>query len=165
MFESIARAAILRIAKRLDFPPATLFASAEVELKGQTALPIASGREADQLQFGDRGNDVRLAQRLLSGRGYMLLADGLFGLITDRVVRQFQRDHLLKENGILGQAEMNLLEGRSARWRKLLGGKIKSGRHGIVGTAKSSLGRGHVVICRVEKYLRARLLSISRHMA
>lgn len=36
----------------------------------------------------------------------MLVADGLFGLITERVVRQFQRDHMMAETGVIGAKEM-----------------------------------------------------------
>lgn len=71
-----------------------------------------SGEEDGILGFGNRGPAVSTLQRQLSRVGYLLKADGLFGLKSERVVRQFQRDHLLPETGLLGAAERALLMGQ-----------------------------------------------------
>lgn len=49
------------------------------------------------LRKGSRGNDVILLQRKLN-----LIADGIFGPITDEAVRDFQRSHNLSVDGIVG---------------------------------------------------------------
>ena len=67
------------------------------------------GQSGDILMFGSRGIRVKQLQRALTQKGYVVVQDGLFGLICDRVVRQFQRDHLLAENGIVGKIEHLLL--------------------------------------------------------
>ena len=61
------------------------------------------------LKFGCRGHRVVRLQKRLAHVGYEIQADGVFGLVTDRVVRQFQRDHLLPENGIVAGQEMRIL--------------------------------------------------------
>ncbi|MEL6967161.1 MAG: N-acetylmuramidase domain-containing protein [Pseudomonadota bacterium] len=84
-----------------------------VEALSEPVLPRSTEAEVNategSLMFGARGEDVKGLQRALSRAGYVLVVDGLFGLVTDRVVRQFQRDHLLVVNGIAGQAERDLL--------------------------------------------------------
>ena len=59
--------------------------------------------DADLLSFGSRGSKVVQLQKALSKRGYRLVADGMFGLVTDRVVRQFQQDQKITVDGIIGR--------------------------------------------------------------
>jgi len=74
------------------------------------SLPNSAAIESTSgLRFGSRGPHVSKLQKGLSKLGYILVVDGLFGLVTDRVVRQFQRDNLLQENGIVGAVEENLI--------------------------------------------------------
>lgn len=61
-------------------------------------------------QAGDRGAVVRVVQKLLHVK-----SDGIFGLITEEAVKDFQIAHLLKVDGIVG----------FATWRKLLGYALK----------------------------------------
>ena len=49
------------------------------------------------LKTGSRGNDVKSLQQKLN-----LLADGIFGPITDEAVREFQRSNGLAVDGIVG---------------------------------------------------------------
>ncbi|MEM9677469.1 MAG: N-acetylmuramidase domain-containing protein [Pseudomonadota bacterium] len=86
-----------------------------VERMSVPTLPAVT-RDADNevapggdLMFGSRGDGVVRLQKALHRSGYVLVADGIFGLVTDRTVRQFQRDHLLVANGIIGQQERDLL--------------------------------------------------------
>lgn len=67
--------------------------------------------ELDVLRVNSRGEQVKALQRLLVGYGYDLKADGVFGTITDRHVRSFQRKMGLSADGIVG----------AKTWRKLLG--------------------------------------------
>ena len=61
-------------------------------------------------QAGDRGAVVRVVQKLLHVK-----SDGIFGMLTEEAVKDFQIDHLLKVDGIVGLAT----------WRKLLGYVLK----------------------------------------
>lgn len=61
-------------------------------------------------QAGDRGAVVRVVQKLLHVK-----SDGIFGMLTEEAVKDFQIAHLLKVDGIVG----------FATWRKLLGYALK----------------------------------------
>lgn len=67
--------------------------------------------ELSVLRVNSRGEQVKALQRLLVGYGYDLKVDGVFGTITDRHVRSFQRKNGLSADGIVGEKT----------WRKLLG--------------------------------------------
>lgn len=54
------------------------------------------------LREGDRGEEVRDAQRRLAARGWALAADGVFGPETAEAVRAFQRLQGLDPDGVLG---------------------------------------------------------------
>lgn len=55
------------------------------------------------LQLGSKGTDVKKIQRLLFFEGYDVGADdGDFGTRTDKYVREFQHDHKLDVDGIVG---------------------------------------------------------------
>lgn len=56
-----------------------------------------------------RGLDVRLAQLALSGLGYDVLADGMFGRVSRGIVQSFQTDHGLPASGALGIGEFEAL--------------------------------------------------------
>lgn len=49
------------------------------------------------IKKGSRGDDVAILQRKLN-----LIADGIFGPITDEAVREFQKSHSLTVDGIVG---------------------------------------------------------------
>lgn len=50
------------------------------------------------LKIGSRGADVKTLQKKLH-----LIADGIFGKLTDEAVREFQRKHGLTVDGVVGQ--------------------------------------------------------------
>ena len=54
------------------------------------------------LRQGSTGGAVKIAQAGLNGKGYALVADGVFGAATDRAVRKFQSDQRLGADGIIG---------------------------------------------------------------
>jgi hypothetical protein len=58
------------------------------------------------LRQGSRGDDVRELQRLLNGRNPTSLArlavDGIFGVLTDGRVREFQRQQSIGVDGLVG---------------------------------------------------------------
>ena len=117
-----------------------------------------------RLMFGAKGKLVRHLQRTLTRLGYVLVADGFFGLVTDRVVRQFQRDHLLAESGIVGAKEAALIFGKK-QVRKL-------GLESIIQQRSPQQDQGHpsefvkrTFLNRISRGLRKGLLSISNRFA
>ncbi len=83
------------------------------------ALPVAVDADDLQraLQFGARGEDVRQLQAALNANGHALVADGLFGIKTDRALRNFQRKRDLAPTGIVGFVEAHALLGTNAAVR------------------------------------------------
>jgi hypothetical protein len=62
------------------------------------------------LRRGSKGANVERLQRSLSGLGYPLAVDGIFGPATARMVKRFQSDHALVADGIAGPKTMAKLE-------------------------------------------------------
>lgn len=60
------------------------------------------------LRRGSRGNDVRTLQRILH-----LFEDGIFGSITEEIVKAFQRANNIPADGIVGNATWKLLLAKS----------------------------------------------------
>ncbi|MDY6900792.1 MAG: peptidoglycan-binding domain-containing protein [Cyanobacteriota bacterium] len=54
------------------------------------------------LRFGDRGNSVRILQRLLIAKRYPISVDGDFGVLTETAVKAFQSRRGLVVDGIVG---------------------------------------------------------------
>lgn len=52
---------------------------------------------------------VRQIQKALAGAGLKVIADGIYGAITEEAVREFQRKKELKADGIVGPATLALL--------------------------------------------------------
>jgi peptidoglycan hydrolase-like protein with peptidoglycan-binding domain len=65
---------------------------------------------AKTIRKGDRGDDVKRLQRLLSEHGYACGADGVFGSGTEAKVMAFQRDRGLGADGIVGTGTWAALE-------------------------------------------------------
>lgn len=55
------------------------------------------------IRKGDRSDDVKLCQQLLTQHGYATGADGIFGAGTEAKVKRFQQDHSLGADGIVGR--------------------------------------------------------------
>ena len=68
------------------------------------------------ISMGSSNNDVRVAQKLLNDYGYTdpygykLAEDGIFGTKTNYATRQFQKDHGLTVDGIIGPDTWGALE-------------------------------------------------------
>jgi peptidoglycan hydrolase-like protein with peptidoglycan-binding domain len=70
-----------------------------------------------QYEFGSRilrrsmrGNDVKELQTKLQSLGYDVgPIDGIFGPLTERAVKQFQKDNRLKVDGIVGPQTYDML--------------------------------------------------------
>lgn len=66
----------------------------------------------DIISLGARGDNVRTLQQRLTAAGYPVAIDGDFGPQTEAVVRQFQRDHGLIDDGTVGPKTHAALLGR-----------------------------------------------------
>lgn len=62
------------------------------------------------LRMGERGEQVRRLQTLLSHQGYQLAIDGIFGVKTQEAVKAFQAEHGLVVDGIAGMNTWRALE-------------------------------------------------------
>ncbi|MEM6623493.1 MAG: N-acetylmuramidase domain-containing protein [Pseudomonadota bacterium] len=67
------------------------------------------------LRIGERGGEVAALQRLLRTVGYHLIIDGDFGPATRRMVVQFQSDHGLTADGVVGPTTWGVLEAMAGR--------------------------------------------------
>ena len=84
------------------------------------------------IRKGSRGNEVATLQRKLN-----LIADGIFGPITDEAVRDFQKSHGLAVDGIVGPKTWDALGvGQSPNTRRI--DKI------ILHCSATQIGRAHV---------------------
>ena len=86
------------------------------QLDRQVAKFVEACRDS-VVRFGDRGPVVEFLQTQLDKDGHRLTRnrkpgagiDGVFGKMTDRAVRQFQRDEDLSIDGVVGPATWNAL--------------------------------------------------------
>jgi peptidoglycan hydrolase-like protein with peptidoglycan-binding domain len=78
--------------------------SRSVQSSGRTQAAGAN------ISRGDRGRGVASVQRALNAGGAGLAVDGKFGPLTDRAVRDFQRQNGLKVDGIVGPQTIGALE-------------------------------------------------------
>lgn len=60
---------------------------------------------------GDRGDQVLAVQQPLAADGYAITPDGDYGTATTEALKQFQADHGLEADGILGEATYEALMG------------------------------------------------------
>lgn len=85
-------------------------AAAPVKPQLTPATPsVEEELELLQVRRGDRGPLVKKLQVLLNAFGAQLIADGVFGEITEDWVKRFQRDHDLREDGVVGTLTWQLL--------------------------------------------------------
>lgn len=63
------------------------------------------------LRNGTRGPSVKRVQARLDGMGWEIVADGIFGPITERVVKSFQRRRGLVDDGVVGPKTWRALFG------------------------------------------------------
>ncbi|WP_096435608.1 peptidoglycan recognition protein family protein [Alteribacter populi] len=70
--------------------------------------------ESKLLRRGQQGADVKELQRDLTKQGYILgQVDGIFGPLTEKALREFQKDHSLLVDGIYGPESTRALKGSS----------------------------------------------------
>lgn len=73
------------------------------------AISVADELGSRHLQQGMRGSDVVQLQEVLDELGYSLGIDGIFGAETSSIVREFQQDHDLTSDGIVGPKTIQAL--------------------------------------------------------
>jgi murein DD-endopeptidase MepM/ murein hydrolase activator NlpD len=71
--------------------------------RGAAAPAAEASASPPTLKRGSRGSAVAELQRRLADAGYRLVADGIFGPITDAAVRDFQRSRRLIVDGVVGR--------------------------------------------------------------
>lgn len=85
-----------------------------------TPTPVPAGGtymfEVKKIQKGSQGADVLLCQKILKADGYkngnkQITLDGDFGSVTEKLVKQFQTDSGIKDDGICGPKTWNKLLG------------------------------------------------------
>ena len=60
-------------------------------------------------KYGSRGDGVRRLQQALCKAGYPMICDGIYGVVTLDAVVEFQKQHGLVSDGIVGPATFALL--------------------------------------------------------
>lgn len=104
-------------------------------------IPPSFGSAA-AFRLGDTGPEVLAIQQALVSSGYDVLVDGDFGPATQEAVRQFQIDHQLPADGLVGALSYQALLHRSmpeAEHRSYL-----KGNDAILRTAQQFLGVPYV---------------------
>jgi chitosanase len=74
----------------------------ELIVPARAPEPALSGRVLQLSRPYMRGNDVRTLQNALRNYGFTGDQDGVFGPMTDVLVKQFQRKHQLQPDGVVG---------------------------------------------------------------
>jgi metacaspase-1 len=74
--------------------------------------PVEPAPTRPVLRQGDRGDAVIELQQLLRDHGYGITPDGIFGVFTASIVRQFQRSYGLTADGVVGEDTWSALEGQ-----------------------------------------------------
>jgi peptidoglycan hydrolase-like protein with peptidoglycan-binding domain len=86
---------------------------------GLIALLLPSAAQArfgdDTLQIGDRGRDVKMAQKYLTKAGVRTTADGVYGKGTAGKVKRFERAEDLKVDGKLQPSDARALKAAAKR--------------------------------------------------
>jgi len=80
------------------------------------------------IRRGSKGQDVKDAQTMLYNLGYDLGSwgiDGDYGRATEAAVKEFQRDHKLNQDGVIGPLTWDALEKASEALKKPSGGGDK----------------------------------------
>lgn len=77
-------------------------------------LPVSASEFSRTLEFRHRGDDVRKLQQTLNQKGYYNYnIDGIYGVITEKAVIDFQIDHRIRIDGIAGPETQRALYGNS----------------------------------------------------
>jgi predicted chitinase len=78
------------------------------------------------LKEGMKGTEVALWQKFLKSQGFTVGVDGEFGKVTTRITVEFQKEHKLEADGIVGEGTIAAAAKLSADFKKALNIKTKS---------------------------------------
>ncbi len=125
-------------------------------ISAQAAAPAApapahttSVSTAEKLRWGSQGSAVEQLQSALNKHGNSLSVDGKFGKLTHGAVKDFQRSHDLKIDGVVGPETRGALNGSDA---PVSGGgtsatapakSATSSQQAIVDAARSQIGASY----------------------
>ena len=104
----------------------------------------------DLIQLNSRGNDVVCLKQLLKKWGYQIDETDVFDSTTDRVVRNFQHDNGLTEDGRVGSGTWSVLQNENARNAHLASRKAQEQAASMEMLRKGSTGQG---VFRLQQYL------------
>ena len=76
------------------------------------SLSVSTSYAAGQFRVGDRGEEIEEIQVQLVSLGYDVMADGAFGAATVEAVKEFQKSHGIKADGLIGPATYSALLGK-----------------------------------------------------
>ena len=104
--------------------------------------PVGNGGSVKNwLEQGDTGAAVTELQTLLRGAGWALDADGVFGPLTDKAVRQYQGSRGLVVDGLAGSATLSALRAGTAAIAAAVDPTLQQGARGpAVGKVQRFLG-------------------------
>jgi peptidoglycan hydrolase-like protein with peptidoglycan-binding domain len=103
---------------------------------------VAEARFGDEtLQIGDRGRDVKIAQKYLTKAGFRTTADGVYGRGTASTVKRFERGADLRVDGKLSPADARKLRAVARRGSEG-GGDDDSDGNGGAGAGETPAGGG-----------------------
>ncbi|WP_373229090.1 peptidoglycan-binding protein [Cohnella sp.] len=80
----------------------------EAKAQAHAAL-LSRNAQNKMIDLGDQGESVIAIQEKLKAMGYNISADGKFGAQTQAAVAQFQKNHGLKADGVVGNQTLNVL--------------------------------------------------------
>ena len=63
---------------------------------------VVNGAVSPTLHRGSTGESVKTLQQLLKDKSYKIIVDGIFGPITERIVKLFQKQNKLIVDGWVG---------------------------------------------------------------
>ena len=76
------------------------------------SLSVSTSYAANQLRVGDQGEEVAEIQGQLVLLGYDVMPDGAYGAATVEAVKDFQKSHGIKADGLIGPATYTALLGK-----------------------------------------------------
>jgi murein DD-endopeptidase MepM/ murein hydrolase activator NlpD len=88
----------------IDLAPHIIYESATATFQDKLMMAVKGMPISRVLRYGSRGEDVKTLQTLLK-----VTADGIFGVETDRAVKDFQKNSQLKVDGIVGPKTLEKL--------------------------------------------------------
>ena len=76
------------------------------------SISVSTSYAAGQFRVGDQGEEIAEIQGQLVLLGYDVMADGTFGAATVDAIKEFQKSHGIKSDGLIGPATYTALLGK-----------------------------------------------------